>query len=172
MPHAIFSTVGEISSSQRIEARQLIPGVEPGGSRVGQPMKPALLIEDAWIEVVSFDFTGATDYNGYTAFLVLSQEPNLTPGFLMAVAEIGGDISVASSVGREVWAVDSVVHSLFHEHGSIWAPKYVGMLWSERGTAILDARVHLKYDVVMIPWVEWFVKWDFLDHVVDGEGQH
>ena len=85
MPHAVFS-LGETTGTTRDMPRSLIPGVEPGGSRVGQPMKPALLIINAWAEPISVDVRGAEGINEATYGLILSQENNLNPGFTLPIS--------------------------------------------------------------------------------------
>lgn len=174
MPHAILrhSASGTISATTRSDRpRQLIPGIEPGGSRVGQPTKPALLIMEAWIEVFDAALAQAVnDYHGMTGYLILSQEQSLNPGFLIPVAQIGGFFWEQTAVGRGFQEL--APKRLFREQGTVWAPKFVGTYWREAGVASIEAVIHLEYEVVRIPWVEWFVKWDFLDHIGDLRGEH
>lgn len=124
-------------------------------------MKPALLIRDVWFSelTISPDFTAA-GHEGMQVFLKLSQERDLDPGLLLPVH--GYEFDTRDSTGVTAF----VPKDLFHAHGTVWAPKYVGLRVSFVGTwAGTDGDVHVDYDVVDIPWIEWFVKWDFLDHV-------
>ena len=168
MPHAIFSTGTQTTTLDvRSTSRQIIPGVEPGGSKVGQPLKPALLITDCWVEAVGFepDFS-VSGRVGFDVFLKLSQEESLNPGFMIPVAMVGlGWVQTAAGFS------DTIVHDLFRQHGTVWAPKYVGVHLFEIGVSVVDLHVHLNYEVIEIPWIEWFVKWDFLDHIPDLSGE-
>lgn len=135
-------------------------------------MKPALLILDAWIEMIDLSLGGSIDFNQFTGYLKLSQEQSLNPGFLIGVAQVAADRAEQTSVGEHIYPLDASIHNIFHEHGSIWAPKYVGAAWFEQGVVTIRATMHLKYEMVEIPWVEWFVKWDFLDGITDNAEEH
>ena len=51
--------------------------------------------------------------------------------------------------------------------GSVWAPRVVGLRVDEQGSLGYDVDVTLHYQVVMIPWWDWIVHWDFLDNVTN-----
>lgn len=168
MPHATFEMATAVTADALRGVRQIVPGVEPGGSRVGQPVKPALLIRDAWIELIDLVGQSVNDFNQMTGYLKLSQEQGLNPGFLIGVAQVGSDTQTgAGGIG-----LHSAVRSIFHEHGTVWAPKYIGAAWFEQGTMTLRATMHLEYEIVQIPWIEWFVKWEFLDSITDNAEEH
>ena len=62
----------------------------------------------------------------------------------------------------------------FRAQGSVWTPLWVGVRFSELAGALTswDIDVHLDYEVIEIPWDEWFLRWEFLDNVVDNERQY
>ncbi len=170
MPHAVFN-LGNRDATADLAARPLIPGIEPGGSRLGQATKPALLIRDAWIEVIDSPTTfGATDFNMMTWYLKLSQETDLTPGLLLPIAQTGFALQEVSAVGQRVYFLNIV--KLFHAQGTVWAPRVVGVRVVEVGSVGWDVDVHLDYDVVEVPWMDWFIMWEFLDGIVDNEREY
>ncbi len=146
--------------------RQLIPGLQPGGSRVGQPMKPALLILDAWAEILNGSILDANTFNQFRIDLRLSQEQTGIPGLILPVASWTSQQAEATAVGR--YAADLPLRQVFKNQGTIWAAKYVGVQLIEVGTATIDVSVFVEYEQILIPFMEWFVKWDFLDHVIDN----
>lgn len=172
MPHAIFTMPASITGTTTARARQIIPGIEPGGALAGREMKKVLLIQDAWIEVIDMDINSAVDFNQFTGYLKLSQEEDLTPGFLIGVAQVGARVREADATGRHSVGLGASIHNIFHEAGSIWAPQFVGTYWAEQGTASIRATMHLKYDVILVPWMDWFIMWDWLDNITDNDEQH
>ncbi|MEE9198070.1 MAG: hypothetical protein V3U45_07980 [bacterium] len=173
MPHATFEMAAAVAADTAdIDTRQIVPGVEPGGSRAGQPTKPALLILDAWVEVIDYAMQANTDFNIFTAYLKLSQEQNMDPGFLIPVAQIGQETIIHDATGAVGVGIGAGVRDIFHEHGSIWAPAYVSFALFEQGVANIRATLHLEYEVIEIPWVEWFIKWEFLDNITNNAEAH
>ena len=171
MPHAVFN-LGQQNATVDTGGRSLIPGIEPGGSRAGQATKPALLIKDAYIEIVDFVDAGASlDYHNLSVYLKLSQETDLTPGLLLLLATIGHEPKEASAVAR--FSVNQLVMQYGDKiAGTIWAPRMVGVRFVEIGDIQWDIDVHLDYERVDVPWMDWFIMWEFLDGVVDNERQY
>lgn len=174
MPLAVFTHLAdgsEVSATTVSPRRALIPGVEPGGSKVGQPLKPALLIVNAWVQVIDINLLSVNALNMATMDIVLSQEVSMDPQFVIPVAQIGMQRTEETTVGFT--ATSLVINNLFHEHGSIWAPRFVASRIVEEGT-ITEARIDLflEYEMVEIPWVEWFIKWDFLDGIPHLSREH
>ncbi len=167
MPHAVFSH-GETTATTEAIARPLIPGVEPGGSRVGQATKPALLIRDCWVEPIDVNVTGGVGGNFMSYYLKLSQESDMTPGLLLPIAVFGAEVdSEVAATG-----IKEVVKDLFRAQGTVWAPRFVGVRVVEVGAAIVNADVHLDYERVDVPWMDWFIMWDFLDGIADNEKEY
>lgn len=127
-------------------------------------MKPAMLIRNAWAELVDFD-VATEDYHALEVFLKLSQELSLTPGLLLPVALIMASAVGATnpnSISIEQQAQESIA-------GSIWVPKVVGITIVERGAVVsYRVRVHVDYEMVLIPFMDWFLHWDWLDNITDG----
>ena len=145
--------------------RQLIPGIEPGGSLAGRSMQPALLIKDAWIELADWS-QGAVDFNQIEIFLKLSQEESLNPGHILELGVVNSHTTRDEAGGSNVSSVN--VQQDFHHRGTLWVPQFVGVRVQEIGTVVYDLRVLLSYEMVFIPWMEWFILWDFLDNVNDN----
>jgi len=166
MPHIAFP-VGSQTSSGDFVPRQLIPGVEPGGSRVGRS-KPALLLRDAKLQISDIaDGTASPDYMTVTVNLKLSQEPNLDPGLLLPIAQI----QVARRLANDFASLS--MHDLWMASGTIWAAAYVGIRLEINGFAGgFNSIVHLDYDEIEQEWMDWFIRWDFLDNVVNNERQY
>ncbi len=174
MPHAVFD-VAQRAGAADVAARELIPGIAPGGSRAGQATKPALLIRDCWLEPApggASSLLAAAGWHQMTYSLKLSQETDLTPGLLLPIACIGGERREISSVGQTDLGLNAMIHRLFHAQGTVWAPRVVGVRVEETGTAVTDFDVHLDYEVVDVPWMDWFIMWDFLDNIVDNEREY
>ena len=165
MPHAVLGTEAVITTTGDFAARQLIPGVEPGGSRAGAATKPALLLREAWIEPITLGVTGAGIADSFSIFLKLSQEEDLTPGLLLPVGRItlAGDASNSNGY---------TIDRFFMAAGTIWAPKHVGIRLVEDGACGLDVNVHLDYERIDVPWMDWFIMWEFLDGIVDNEKEY
>lgn len=162
MPRAIFDLPGG-SGNGSFGARHLIPGVEPGGSRVGQPFKPALLIRDAWIEPLTLDIAAA-GMDQLTVHLRLSQEQSLDPGLLLPIHSLGMRAITTTEDIVGIWDIP-YGHKLA---GTIWAASWVGIEIVVSVHLTVNVDVYLEYEVIDIPWVEWFVKWEFLDGLPTG----
>lgn len=169
MPHAVFD-LGSQNATADLLPRHMIPGIEPGGSRVGQPMKPALRILDVFVEPIAVTFSATPSAQQATVYLKLSQELDLTPGLLLPVAYIGANVIEATAVGRFGTAV--VVENLFKAQGSVWAPRVVGVRLLFSALSSIDLRIHVDYEMVEVPWMNWFLMWDFLDNITDNELEH
>ncbi len=166
MPHAVFDN-GPSGATRDIGGRQLIPGVEPGGSRAGEATKPALRIRDAWLEVIDFATLFAnTEVNVITIYLKLSQETDLSPGLLLPVGQVIGEQLSGIGTGSPT------IIDLFHAQGTVWAPRMVGKREVEVGDVNWDIDMHLDYEQVDVPWMDWFIMWDFLDNIVDNEREY
>ncbi len=164
MPHAVYN-LGNQNTSVDLLGRPLVPGVEPGGSRAGRDLKPALLIRDAWIEVIGQSTIGATGDELATYNLKLSQEVDLTPGLLLPVAQV-------RMSGNATNNEDVDVDDIFRAQGTIWAPRVVGVRLVEFGSVNLDVDVHLDYERIDVPWMDWLLMWEFLDGIVDNEREY
>ena len=169
MPVAVFDS-GIQSTSTEVGARHLIPGIEPGGSRAGQPFKPALLIKDVVVEFANAARDSTADLDILVVLLKLSQESDLTPGLILPLAQMisGGPASAEHSA----LVLNTDPGRLLR--GSVWAPMYVG-LRVEETTGQFNAfqwLVTLSYETILVPWEEWFIMWDFLDNVVDNTREY
>ena len=171
MPHAVFN-LGTQSSTADLAARLLIPGIEPGGSRAGRAMKPALLIRNAWIEPIDLGTGNGEDldYNSMTYFLKLSQELGMDPGLLLPIAHTGYELREGSGVGR--YSFNRTFLDIFKAHGTVWVPRVVGIRVVETGVVSQDVDVHLEYERIELPWMEWFLEWEFLDGVINNEREY
>ena len=169
MPHVVFDRLGSVTTTDRGDARKLIPGIEPGGSRAGQDFKPALLIKDAWLEPISVSVNTIGSYNAMTYGLILSNDQDLNPGLALPIGTYGAEVAQVTAVGVLTYPVSSLYEHLFRAQGSIWAPEWVGIYHNETGTAATDVDVHLDYEMVMIPWMEWFIMSEWIDGVTDGQ---
>ena len=169
MPHAVFN-LGSQTATADLAARALIPGIEPGGSRAGRDTKPALLIRDAWLEVIDFDLTTADDTNMMSYFLKLSQELNLNPGLILPIGAIG---SRRTGAGGETGGLHQILRERFDAQGTLWAPRVVGVRVVETGTVIqADVDVHIDYERIDVPWMDWFLMWEWLDGIGDNEREY
>lgn len=165
MPHITFEPAN-LSVSANLVGRPVIPGVEPGGSRAGQPMKPALLIKDAWLELRDYRDSGAVEeVQTVEVLLKLSRDKDLEPGLLLSVGRIR---AVATATANQFNQID--VKQEFEAQGTIWAPAYVGLrvIFTQGTPTTVLVIVHLDYEQIDIPWVNWFIGWEFLDNVVDN----
>ncbi len=166
MPVARFQP-GNQSSSGDLVPRSIIPGIEPGGSRVGHPTKPALLIKDAWFQVQQLT-PGSNDYEEVNVWLKLSQEHDLSPGLLLPVGALMSYSEAVSGSGVAL-QVDQRGDKIA---GTIWAPRVVGMrLDGGAFPSNVTIDVWLSYEQVNILWEDWFFRWDFLDNVVDNRSE-
>lgn len=173
MPHAVLD---RINSAVDVNAspRSLIPGVEPGGSRVGQPTKPALLIKEAYWEPQRAQILSGADTDfSCVISLKLSQELDLTPGLLLPVASFLANRGQGDATGS--WGADMPVDQVFRGQGSIWAPRVVGVRLEFEGGGTFNqfsGFMHVDYERVDVPWMDWFLMWDFLDNIVDDEREY
>ena len=129
--------------------------------------KPALLIKDATLTVVQdWDKGDQNDFSAIIVWLVLSQEIDLSPGLILPVGEIGSDNLNFDSSGNATTTL--VINDLFKAQGTIWAPRAVGVRVDEiNSVSSFQFDVALDYEVIMIPWWDWIILWDFLDNVTD-----
>ncbi len=171
MPHAVFN-LGLVSDSGTVagSSRQFIPGIEPGKGIKSltekRRMKPALLITDAYLVVNGAPGTvgqGAGETMSY--FLKLSQEQNLFPGLLLP-------IGIVTYFGDNTNNNFMQIQQLFKAQGTVWASLWMGVRAVETGTAVINADIHLDYEMVIVPWQEWFLRWEFLDGVVDNSEEY
>ncbi len=166
MPHAVFN-LGNLAATADVpgSARSFIPGVEPGGSRAGQPTKPAMRILDARLVFNGHIGLGTGAAESLQYSLKLSQELDLSPGLLLPVgtAVVTGDGT--HNTGTEVL-------QQFSAQGTVWAPRVVGIRVVESGAIDVDCDVHLDYERVDVPWMDWFIMWDFLDNISDNETEY
>ncbi len=162
MPHAVLETGPLTSTNEAVAIRTLIPGIQPGGQFAGREMKPALLIQNAFLEALDIDpDQDAIGPESAHVFLKFSQESDLDPGLIVPVGYIGW-----KTEGAAFGTAPVVVNQEFNAHGSIWVPAYVGLRVFIRGTwTEFEAAVHLDYEQLMIPWMDWFIRWDFLDNI-------
>lgn len=168
MPHAVFN-LGIQAATIDLAGRSLIPGVEPGGSRAGQETKPALLIRDAWVEPIQINFD-AVALHSLNVYLKLSQETDLTPGLILPIGAHASENVQATAVA--VYHNNFTWLDLFRARGTVWAPRVVGIRLVIAGFSGVDLDVHLDYEAVDVPWMDWFMKWDHLDNVVDNDKEY
>jgi len=166
VPHIEIGTGSQSATFDGFE-RQLIPGIEPGGSRAGEPMKPALLIQDAYIEIVDIATMHTEDFNQALYAIKLSQEQTLDPGLLLPLAQVGTSVTEVSAVGQRVTPLG--IKDLFHAQNTLWAAKWLGIRMFERGTIDIDVSVHIDYEQVEVPFWDWFMMWEFLDRVPNNQ---
>ncbi len=166
MPHAVFDSGSQVSPTQ-ISGRSLIPGIEPGGSRVGEPLKPALLINDVFAEVAAIDMGAGGDLKTARIGLKLSQDNDLTPGLVLPVLAYQTDLGAALAEGRGLQ--ENLGRVL---RGTVWAPAYVGLNIITSNLTDLQVSVHLDYSVIDVPFWDWFVMWDFLDNITDDSTEY
>lgn len=172
MPHTIFSPGAQTTTiDSAIGNRQLIPGIEPGGSRAGHPMKPAVLLKKAWIEITAFDFLASTTALGYLIFLKMSSERLLDPGLILPVAEVASQVNEVSAVGQRVGNL--IINDLWEFEGTVWVPGWMGVRFIEIGTAAtITVHLHLLWEPIEVPWVEWFHMWEFLDGITNNAREY
>lgn len=170
MPLTVYAP-GNVSTTQDVAARPLHPAIAPGASRPGTTTKPAILINDAWALLLAFTDSGTTqDFQRLRVSLKLSQERDLTPGLVLDIATV----YAAKTATANLWNSIQVQEAGFHHAGTVWAAKYVG-IQIDMGVGNLDNitwEVYLDYDIIEIPWDEWFLRWDFLDNIVDNDREY
>ncbi len=113
------------------------------------------------------DLSSAGENAAIKVNLKLSQEESLNPGLLLTVEEI----LVFATAAAEASIGSMSRTKTFGAQGTIWAPSFVGVRLGEQGGGVVDwdLDVHLDYEVVDVPWMDWFIMWDFLDNVVNNE---
>lgn len=166
MPVAYFNS-GLITADADTLGRPLIPGIEPGGSRAGEAMKPALLIKQVHASFRRADM-GVED-NWAHVYLKLSQEPDLDPGLILPVLNLGAQVEVLGAEGKGVGG--PMIHKLDELfRGTVWAPAYLGIRveFDVDWGGGLNVNLWLDYEVLMIPWMDWFILWEYLDNVVNN----
>ncbi len=169
MPLAFIDSQVQTGAAD-IGPRTFVPGIEPGGSRVGHPTKPALMIKNAWAELIDIIDAGTSPgYQEAQVRLKLSQETDLSPGLLLPVAEVHAS---KTGVAQEFNQVE--VRQVFKGQGTIWAPRVVGLGVGGLvgGVDSLRWRVYIDYETVDIPWEDWFFLWDFLDNVTNDSFEY
>ncbi len=166
MPHAVFD-LGNRAATADVpgSARSFVPGIEPGGSRAGKETKPAFLIKDARLVYNGMISVGSGAAESLQYSLKLSQEMNLNPGLLLRVGTV-----VVTGEGTNNNSV--LVEQQFMAQGTIWTPRVVGVRVTESGAIDVDCDVEIDYERIEVPWMDWFIMWDFLDNIVDNERQY
>ncbi len=161
MPYSLWAS-GPITSNSKILPRQLVPGVVPGGQRAGGATKPVLLIHDAWARWLDFTDTGTTvDSDQAYVALLLSQEQSLDPAQVLYVEEV----ALAKTATANLWN-QIRPRNVFRLHrGTFWAPKFVGIWVVPGGATLVKVDVTVHYDIVDVPWRDWFMMWEWLDNV-------
>lgn len=163
MPHVVFETANIVASGD-ILSRPLIPGIEPGGSRLGHPTKPALLIQDAYMVVNDATITANDQFWAGHIDLKLSQENGLNPGLLLDVGSLMGGIAATDEAAGSMLQKDE-----FKARGTVWAAAFMGIRVSLNNLAALNVNVHVDYEAVDIDWMSWFIRWDHLDNITDND---
>ncbi len=164
MPHVVFDP-GIKTGGGNFLGRSLIPGIEPGGSRVGFDVKPALLLVDARIEVIDLTTLGLANHSTIGVSIKLSQNQSLNPGQDIPVGNLlVGDIGNANGESA------IFVHEFFMAHGTVWAPAYVGIRLNEKAGALVNwhLKLHLNYEEIEVPFMDWFIMWDYLDNITEN----
>ncbi len=168
MPHAVFRT-GSQTAAADTAARTLIPGIEPGGSRAGKATKPALLIRNMDTQLQNLTPSSTDDTAVYNIYLKLSQELDLTPGLLLHVATFYHGSTLSAVLGPPV--MDQAPGRSVE--GTVWAPRVVGLrvvrqAGSDTNWSFL---VNLDYEQIDVPWMDWFIMWEFIDGIVDNDDE-
>lgn len=164
MPHTHYNT-GSQSANGDFAVRPLIPGVEPGGSRAGRS-KPALLIRNMEVSFLNVTpaFAGA-DFEEMRVNFKMSQDVDMDPGLVLRVADmylVAGGAATGGGQGLHV-------HKFDYWRGTLWAPAYTAIQLRFGGPTDADIDLMLDYEVVQVPWQDWFIMWEFLDNVVNDE---
>jgi hypothetical protein len=164
MPHVTFTT-GRISSTSEFGARQLVPGIEPGskirGLRKARRFRPAMVIRQAYVQLEDIVTPASADIGVAFVELKLSQEQDLTPGLLLPVSQfVVGSTSTAN-------LIQTIMEERLGDFisGTVWVPRFVGVRVGITGSIEIDPTVHLDYDIIQVPWQDWFLMWEFLDNV-------
>jgi len=175
VPHSVFN-LGDQPAATVAFFRQLVAGQGPAeGMMIGrsrQP-RPAIQIQEAWIEVNDFD-VGSEDFHQMKYSLALSNtRPPTTASLLLPVGRVS-----QSSDGAANPDAPLDVEQLFKAQGSIWVAKWIGVSIQEAGAVLIaDVDLHVDWNGVSIDWWDWFVKWNQLEEfpdgsLVDGERQY
>jgi len=175
LPHSVFN-IGDQPAAVTDFFRQLVAGQAPAeGMVIGrsrQP-RPAIQIQDAWIEVNDFD-VATEDFHQIKISLALSNtRPPTTASLLLPVGRVSQSSDATTNPDAPL-----AVEQLFKAQGTIWVAQYVGIDVQESGAVVIsDIDVHLDWNGVSIDWWDWFVKWNQLEEfpdgsLVDGERQY
>lgn len=90
----------------------------------------------------------------------------MTPSQVLPIATVIAGATGTANQGDFV-TIDDKVGELWA--GTIWAPKFVALRLDITGSPTnVRMVVHLRYEVVEVPWMDWFLMWETLDGVVDG----
>lgn len=168
MPLAIFES-GTQTTSIDMLARPLIPGIEPGGSQAGEDFKPALLIRRIWVVLSDFTTVATADYYRARCFLKMSQDQDLDPGILLGPAVLSVAQSGATANAPNSVDLDNGAFAFFP--GTIWVPRFVGIRIQPTIESV-EFDLYLDYEVIQIPWMDWFIRWDYLDNVVNNTREY
>ena len=172
MPHAVFN-LGSLAATTEAVGRELVPGLAPGGQFAGRDMKRVLLLEDCWVEPISLAQGATISYESMSYFLKLSQQNDMTPGLQLPIAVVGSERAQADATGSFTAGTHGLIHPMFRAQGTLWAPRLVGVRVVESGSITgYDVDVHLDYQVVEVPWMDYFIMWEFLDGIVDNEKEY
>jgi len=165
MPHARFSAPAALTtSSLTFGPRRLVPGIEPGGSRAGGATKPAMLITGLSFELVRWQPDPTVENKNVRIFLSLSQVQSQIPDFLLLLGTLSAEVQDATGSNAPVWIPSD------YAVGTVWAPRFVGARFTLLGGFdAFQGAVHLDYEEIEVPWMDWFIMWEFLDNVVNDE---
>ena len=168
--------LGDRPAADVVQFRQLVAGVEPGSDLVigrSRNPRPAILLQDAWIEVNDFD-VATEDFHQMKYSLALSNtRPPTTASLLLPVGRVS-----QSSDGTTNPDAPLSVEQLFKAQGTIWAVQNIGVSIQETGAVVIaDVDLHLDWTGTFIDWWDWFVRWNQLEEfpdgsLVDGERQY
>ena len=119
-------------------------------------------------EIGGFTTNAVADVGLIGVRIKLSQEEGLDPGLLLPVINMHVGVTATASL------VQALEEERFghHMNGTLWAPAFLGLnLVLGGNVATAFANVHLDYDVILVPWMDYMIMWDFLDNVVNNEFQ-
>ncbi len=166
MPHMVFN-LGDQPASVVGFFRPFVAGVEPASSVVigaGRAFRPAILLQDAWIEVNDFD-VATEDFHQIKLSLALSNNRPPTLGSLLLPV---GRVS-QSSDGATNPDAPLTVEQLFKAQGTVWAAANIGISIQESGAVVVsDVDVHLDWTGTRVDWWDWFTRWNQLELSPDG----
>lgn len=134
-------------------------------------MKRVLLIQNAYAEVIRMVVEdAATDFAIVNYYLKLSQEIDLTPGLLLPVVQLIASHTAAAADPNAI----QVIPLGQHLAGTIFAPRFVGIRAEEQSGTLgtHNVFIHLDYEVIEVPWMDWLMMWDFLDNITDNSREY